>query len=92
MVAFEVKLGGISGQAMRGNLTLNSDGLKWESEKAGERTVDVKAQDVEGMEWGRTGKSFQLRVAQSDGSVVRCAPVPQCSAGRAGEVSCAAVH
>eukprot|EP00290_Baffinella_frigidus_P006787 CAMPEP_0180134954 /NCGR_PEP_ID=MMETSP0986-20121125/10508_1 /TAXON_ID=697907 /ORGANISM="non described non described, Strain CCMP2293" /LENGTH=533 /DNA_ID=CAMNT_0022075491 /DNA_START=120 /DNA_END=1718 /DNA_ORIENTATION=+ len=70
MVAFEVRLGGHSGQGAKGNLTLSSSGMRFEG-KESDKKVEVKQEDVEGMEWGRIGKSFQLRVSQSDGSVVR---------------------
>ena len=68
-----MKLGGHSGQATKGNLTLSSSGMRFEG---GDRKVEVKQEDVEGMAWGRIGKSFQLRVSQSDGSVVRSLPHP----------------
>lgn len=75
MVAFEVRLGGHSGQGAKGNLTLSSSGMRFEG-KESDKKVEVKQEDVEGMEWGRIGKSFQLRVSQSDGSVVRSHPPP----------------
>lgn len=73
--SFDVKLGGMQGtQNLRGALKLGGEGLQWQA-REGERKISVKAADVDGCEWVRTGKShFQLRIRLSDNTSHRSAP------------------
>lgn len=67
---FDVRVGGKDG-GPRGTLKLSKEGAKWQARDNQDRSVSVKAVDVEGAEWMRTGKHFQLRLKQSDASIVR---------------------
>eukprot|EP00286_Rhodomonas_abbreviata_P021096 CAMPEP_0181305358 /NCGR_PEP_ID=MMETSP1101-20121128/9683_1 /TAXON_ID=46948 /ORGANISM="Rhodomonas abbreviata, Strain Caron Lab Isolate" /LENGTH=795 /DNA_ID=CAMNT_0023411261 /DNA_START=27 /DNA_END=2414 /DNA_ORIENTATION=+ len=66
---FDVRIGGKDGGA-RGTLKLSSESFRWDA-RDNDRRVEVKAVDVEGVQWCRTGKHFQLRIKQSDGTVTR---------------------
>lgn len=68
---FDVRLGG-KDAGSRGILKLASESFDWNARDS-DRRIQVKAVDVDGVIWCRTGRNFQLRIKQSDGTVVRYA-------------------
>eukprot|EP00288_Rhodomonas_lens_P010443 CAMPEP_0177722626 /NCGR_PEP_ID=MMETSP0484_2-20121128/17782_1 /TAXON_ID=354590 /ORGANISM="Rhodomonas lens, Strain RHODO" /LENGTH=783 /DNA_ID=CAMNT_0019235013 /DNA_START=50 /DNA_END=2401 /DNA_ORIENTATION=+ len=66
---FDVRLGG-KDAGSRGILKLASESFDWNARDS-DRRIQVKAVDVDGVIWCRTGRNFQLRIKQSDGTVVR---------------------
>jgi hypothetical protein len=68
-LVYDVRIGGKDGGS-RGSLKLTNDGVKWQARDS-DRTVSVKTADMEGAEWVKIGKHFQLKFKQTDSSIVR---------------------